>query len=88
MSYLLKNAAHFNLISWIRSKYEDIFTKMPTFLRERERDNEAEDFQTDLLRCLIELEELVEVEELTIRHCESIVSIVCRWSLLQNLPNS
>ena len=83
MSYLQANASLPHVIAWIQRKYEKIFNESALLCETECSSNYVE----HLLDCLVELEQFVELEDLTTHYCQKIVRILLQGSLLQGNSN-
>lgn len=84
MNYLQTNASLTNVIAWMQKKYEEIFNKDVAFCEKKEC---SSNYIENLLDCLVELEQFVELEDLSAHYCQNIARILLQWGLLQNNAN-
>ena len=78
MNYLHAKASLSHVLTWIQRKYEEIFTK------DLALQNKKDAYIEKLLACLMELQNFVELEDMTAHYSQNIVRILFNWNLLQN----
>lgn len=76
MNYLQAKASLTHVIAWIQRKYEEIFIK-DLALQEK---NEV--YIENLLKCLVELQHFVELEDMAAHYSQNIARILFHWNLL------